>query len=180
MTKKAPEAANQGGEEKKGNAVVFLYTHETVRVKSPRIAEVRFKEFAVFARRRGLSAEDLAERFRGRVERPGEFFHRVLAGSHPETLVPYQSVIDFFHAANHGALPCSRARSCACGCGSPAFDKKKWASPGCRTRARRAEVMDRQKGDRQAVDFVDSKVRQNQGTATTALTKRETASEELI
>jgi hypothetical protein len=40
--------------------------------------EVTFKDFATLARSRGHTAESLAERFRGKIEEPWEFFERVM------------------------------------------------------------------------------------------------------
>lgn len=149
-----------------------MYTHDAIKVKSPSIVEVTFKEFAVLARRRRWSAEALAARFRGQIPNPMDFFNCALSGRHPGVVVPYRSVIEFFQEQKSEQLTfpgAARHRACACGCGEIVFPGRKWSRPGCRTKARRAGVTDRQKGDRQALDFVEPKVRQNRGSATQVL-----------
>src|SRR5258708_32614041 len=46
--------------------------------------EVTFKEFAAVARKRGLTVESLADRFRGKIENPSEFFERVMTYKHED------------------------------------------------------------------------------------------------
>ena len=152
----------------------MFFTHRTTKVKCPSSTEITFREFSALARRRGWTPESLAERFRGRVERPGEFFHRVLAGSHPNTLVPYQSIIDFFHAVNRGALPCSSSRSCVCGCGKAVFGRRKWATSGCKKRVARRNGTDRQSGYVRGIDFVEVTSDQNRATVPLVLPAHET------
>lgn len=41
---------------------------------------ITFKEFASLAKRRGWTPEYLAQKFRGKIDGPSEFFHRVLSG----------------------------------------------------------------------------------------------------
>ena len=141
------------------------------------LPEVTFREFAARARRRRWTPESLGARFRGRIPNPIDFFGRALSGRHPDIVIPFRSVIEFFEEqqAEQLAIPGAvQHRLCACRCGAPVYDRKRWATPGCRTRARRAEVTDRPNGDRQAVDFVDAKLRQNRGTATQLLTEQKT------
>ena len=62
---------------------------------------VSYSEFAQLARRRGWTAAFLAERFRGKIEQPREFFERILAGSSKcqnlsASLIPYRSVLEFY------------------------------------------------------------------------------------
>jgi hypothetical protein len=97
-----------------------------------------------------------------------------LAGHQPNVLVPYQSVLDFFHAANRGALPCSRSRLCACDCGKAVFGRRKWATNGCKKRVARRNGTDRHSGSDRARDFVEVKPGQNRGTAASILPTHET------
>ena len=100
--------------------------------------EVTFSDFAKLANRHGLTPEYLAERFANKIERPSEFFHRVFQGQYAAVVIPYRSVLAFYvlelecHQDSIG-----QHRNCACGCGQAVFDRKKWASPGCRKRLQR-------------------------------------------
>lgn len=74
-----------------------------------------------------------AERFPNKIERPSEFFHRVFQARHAAVMIPHRSVLDFYTSALHDHQDSiGRHNPCACGCGQPAFDRKKWASAGCR------------------------------------------------
>ena len=103
--------------------------------------EITFKDFAALASKRGHTAESLAERFRGKIEEPREFFERVMScrwrgEDRSNVVIPYRSVtqgLHYFQDSN------AKHRQCACGCGLPVFDRQKWASPGCRQRAARRE-----------------------------------------
>jgi hypothetical protein len=109
--------------------------------------EITFSDFAKLAQRRGLTPEFLAERFSGKIDRPSEFFHRVFQGQYAAVVIPYASVLAFYTAELHchqDAL--GRHNVCACGCGQPVFDRKKWASAACRQKAARAKVTDTKKG----------------------------------
>jgi hypothetical protein len=85
-----------------------------------------------------------------------------LSPHHSTNIIPYRSVIEFYLAAeaspNAGPL-------CVCGCGRPVFDRKKYALPGCKTRAAREKVRDHQFLKTQWVDFVDARQLQNRVTA---------------
>ncbi len=48
--------------------------------------EVAFKEFAAVAKKRGLTVESLADRFRGKIENPSEFFERVMTCKYADPL----------------------------------------------------------------------------------------------
>jgi hypothetical protein len=126
--------------------------------------EVTFKDFGAVAKKRGHTAESLAERFRGKIENPSEFFERVMtcryhSADRSWVVIPYRSVLEFYNEELHYFQDSNtKHRQCACGCGLPVFDRKKWASPGCRQRVARKNVTDTQKGVRQAVDFVEAKV----------------------
>jgi hypothetical protein len=129
--------------------------------------EVTFGDFAKLAHRRGLTPEYLAERFTEKIERPSEFFHRVFQGQHAAVVVSFRSVLVFYSSE----LECyqdssGRHRACACGCGQPVFDRKKWASAGCKKRASRNNVTDGEKGLGQVVDFAEARPGQNRQVAT--------------
>jgi hypothetical protein len=102
------------------------------------MTEITFKVFAKLAIKRGHTAETLADRFRGKVEQPTEFFERVLTCRHKhedrsDVVIPYRSVIEFYSSELHYFADANQKhRRCACGCGAPVFDRKKWASPACR------------------------------------------------
>jgi hypothetical protein len=114
--------------------------------------EVTFKDFATVARKRSHTAESLAERFRGKIENPSEFFERVMTCRYhgedrSDVVIPYRSVPEFHNEELHYFRDSNQKhRQCACGCGLPVFDCKKWAFPGCRQKIARGEVTDVQKG----------------------------------
>jgi hypothetical protein len=100
--------------------------------------EVTFGDFSKLATRRGLTPEYLAERFTDKIERPSEFFHRVFQGQHAAVVIPYRSVLAFYVAElNCHQESIGSHRTCACGCGEAVFDRKKWASSGCKKRLQR-------------------------------------------
>jgi hypothetical protein len=135
---------------------------------------VTFKAFAALARKRSWTVQSLAARFRGRIQNPAEFFNRILDAKSPDNLVPYRSVIEFY--AESQTKPAEAARpTCACGCGRAVFDRKKWATPGCRTKAQRKKVQNEQKWLGQLIDFVKPRLRQNRRTGTLPLTERRVA-----
>lgn len=64
---------------------------------------------------------------------------RVFQGQYAAVVIPYRSVLAAFYVLE---LEChqdsiGQHRTCACGCGQAVFDRKKWASPGCRKRLQR-------------------------------------------
>jgi len=105
--------------------------------------EITFKNFAVLARKRGHTVESLADRFRGKIENPSEFFERVMncrykGEDRSWVVIPYRSVIEFYNEERHYFHDSNQKhRQCACGCGAPVFDRKKWASPACKKRIQR-------------------------------------------
>ena len=143
------------------------------RQAHPSIPLVTFKEFAALARRRGWTAQSLAERFRGRIGNPAEFFHRVLSNKFDDSMIPFRSVIDFYDLAITGPQKADRLR-CACGCGRVVFDRKRYALPGCKTRAAREKVRDAAVSEQVTLDFVDFSQLQNRGMATLPLTAPKT------
>jgi hypothetical protein len=106
--------------------------------------QITFADFARLAARRHLTAESLAKRFRGIIENPSEFFHRVFEPKNAAAIIPYRSAIAFYTQEMSFYQEKGRSRMCACGCGEPVFDRKKWALPACRKRIQR-------NGERQAV-----------------------------
>jgi hypothetical protein len=139
---------------------VSLFNREIIfRRETTTMREVTFGDFAKLATRRGLTAECLAERFTDKIERPSEFSHRVFQGQYAAVVIPYRSVLAFYIAE----LDCHQDSTgkhnvCACGCGQPIFDRKKWASSACRQKVARQKGTDTQKGLSQIVDFVDPRL----------------------
>jgi hypothetical protein len=111
--------------------------------------EISFGNFCKLAKSRGHTVESLADRFRGKIENPSEFFERVMSCRYrgkdrPWVVIPYRLVIEFYKEGLHyfkDSHP--EQRRCACGCGAPVFDRKKWASSACKKRIQRS-------GERQA------------------------------
>jgi hypothetical protein len=107
--------------------------------------EITFKEFAQLAKRRGHTVDSLTDLFRGKIEDPREFFGRVMSCRYrgedrSNVLIPYRSVIEFYRQDCHFFKDLNPGqRSCACGCGLPVFDRKRWASSGCKKRMQRRE-----------------------------------------
>ena len=58
--------------------------------------EVTFKDFASLARRRGHSQRMLAHRFKGEIDNPAEFVHRLMEGKCGDVVIPYRSVLAFY------------------------------------------------------------------------------------
>jgi len=110
--------------------------------------EITFKDFASVAKKRGHTAESLADRFRGKIESPSEFFERVMSCRHKgedrsDVVIPYRTVLEFYSQELHYIQDSNQKhRQCACGYGAPVFDRKKWASPGCRQRVARQKSTD--------------------------------------
>lgn len=126
------------------------------------IGKPSFNDFASLSRQRAWTAQSLADRFRGKIENPAEFFHRVLEGKSPDSPIPYRSVIEFFAASQEIAAQ-GNAPACACGCGRTVFDRKRYALPGCKTRTARRKasgVTNAINRDGQNADFVDARRRQ--------------------
>lgn len=135
---------------------------------------ITFRDFAELARRRGWTVDDLAGRFNGCIERPTEFFTRVLSGKFKDSVIPFRGVLEFYQAAVAG--PRSSARpTCACGCGRVVFDRKRYALPGCKKKTAREKVRDLQNHDGQMLDFVDDRRRQNRRVGPLLLTEHRRA-----
>jgi len=109
--------------------------------------EVTFRDFAALAKRRGWTPEFLAEEFRGKIEEPSDFFHRVLSCKYrgedrSGVVIPYQSVLDLYHKELSPLIVEGNVRLCECKCGRRVHGKKSYASGACRKRMerRRAET----------------------------------------
>jgi hypothetical protein len=109
------------------------------------VNEIPFGNFVKLAKSRGHTVESLADRFRGKIENPSEFFERVMTCKYKgedrsDVVIPYRSVLDFYSQELHyfGDSQ-AKHRRCACGCGAPVFDRKKWASSACKKRIQRNE-----------------------------------------
>jgi hypothetical protein len=98
---------------------------------------VTYGQFAALAKAQGWTAQFLAEKFRGSLEKPAEFFHRVLDPKNGDLVIPYRSVMDFYRASVQSAAGDPAVKRCACGCGRPLFGRKRSASGACRVRMHR-------------------------------------------
>ena len=78
--------------------------------------EVSFRDFAALANRKGWTPEFLACEFRGKVDGPSEFFHRVLGGKHGDVAIPFHSVLDFYQKELSPLMQDEAVRLCVCGC----------------------------------------------------------------
>jgi hypothetical protein len=60
-------------------------------------------------------------------------------------VIGYRSILEFYSQELHYFQDSNQKhRQCACGCRQPAFDRKKWASPGRRQRVARQKATDTQ------------------------------------
>jgi len=98
--------------------------------------EVSFRNFAALAKRKGWKPEFLAVQFRGKVDSPSEFFHRVLGGEHGNVVIPFHTVLDFYHQEQSPLIQ-DEAVMCACGCRKPVSGRQRYSSGSCRLRAYR-------------------------------------------
>ena len=93
--------------------------------------EVTFKDFSELARRRGWTVQFLAERFRGIIEEPTEFFTRVLACRYQgeyrgDVTIPYRSILEFYRTElTFRQQETGRERFCAGGCGTRGLGPEK-------------------------------------------------------
>jgi len=100
--------------------------------------EVTFRDFASLAKRREWTPEFLAEKFRGRIEGPSEFFHRCLNGK-PNwgVVIPYGSALDLYWRELSPLIEEKAVRFCVCGCQRRVYGRKQYAGSYCRNRAYR-------------------------------------------
>lgn len=104
--------------------------------------EVTFRDFSALAKRRGWTPEFLAEEFRGKIEEPSEFFHRVLSCRYKGedrswVVIPYRSVLEFYHKELSPLIAEGNVRLCECKCGRRVHGRKSYASAACRKKMER-------------------------------------------
>lgn len=98
---------------------------------------VTYGQFAALAKAQGWVAQFLAERFRGKIESPSEFFHRLIDPEKADCAIPYLSVLEFYLQKIATLAKDPKQKSCACGCGRPLFGRKKLATGYCRVKMSR-------------------------------------------
>lgn len=127
--------------------------HESVWSSLGRAALVivTFNDFAVLARRRLWTAEFLAQKLKGKIEGPLEFFHRVLGGRQADVAIPYRSVLEFYHKELSPLLKEGEIRLCLCGCGSRVYGRKRYASAACRKKAERGRSVTLERSSEKAL-----------------------------
>ncbi len=110
--------------------------------------EVTFRDFAALAKRRGWTPQFLAEEFRGKIEEPSDFFHRVLSCKYKGedrsgVVIPYRSVLELYHKELSPLIVEGKVRLCECKCGRRVHGRKSYASMACQKRMerRRAETI---------------------------------------
>jgi len=118
--------------------------------------EVSFKDFGVLAQRRGWTAEFLAEEFRGKIEEPSEFFHRVLSCKYKGEdrswiILPYRSVLEFYHRELSPLIAEGNVRLCECKCGRRVHGRKSYSSVSCRKRMERRRSETPKRGSKKAM-----------------------------
>lgn len=111
---------------------------------------VTFRDFAALAKRRGWTPEFLAEEFKGKIEGPSEFFHRVLSGKQADVVIPYRSVLDFYHKELSPLVEQGDVRLCVCGCGRRVHGRKQYAGNACRKRMERGRSQTPKRGSEKA------------------------------
>jgi len=127
---------------------------ETVIIKGiERIVppEVTFRDFASLAKRKGWTAEFLAEEFRGKIEEPSDFFHRVLSCKYKgedrsSVVIPYLSVLEFYNRELSPLIVEGTVRLCECKCGRRVHGRKSYASVACRKRMERKRSLTPKRG----------------------------------
>ncbi len=112
--------------------------------------EVTFRDFAALANRKGWTPEFLAGEFRGKVDGPSEFFHRVLGRKFGDMVIPYQSVLDLYHKELSPLIAEQTVRLCACGCQRQVRGRKRYASSYCRLKVHRKGSQTSKRGSEKA------------------------------
>ncbi len=140
-------------------SITSLQERETIVVNGgkrivPR--EVTFKDFAALAKRRGWTPEFLAEEFRGKIEEPSDFFHRVLSCKYKGedrsgVVIPYRSVLEFYHKELSPLIAEGNVRVCECKCGRRVHGRKSYASVACRKRMERRRSETPKRGSEKAI-----------------------------
>ena len=108
--------------------------------------EVSFRDFAALANRRGWTPESLAGEFRGKVDSPSEFFHRVLDSKHGDVVIPFHAVLDLYHKELSLFMEDEAVRLCVCGCQRRVHGHKRYASSYCRLKVHRQGSLTAQRG----------------------------------
>ncbi len=108
--------------------------------------EVSFRDLAALANRKGWTPEFLAGEFRGKVDSPSEFFHRVLDSKHGKLVIPYRPVLDLYHKELSPLIDEQAIRLCVCGCQKRVYGRKQYASSYCRLRIHRQGSLTAQRG----------------------------------
>ena len=109
--------------------------------------EVTFSDFASLAKRKSWTPEYLAEKFRGEIEGPSEFFHRCLSGKPEwEVVIPYRSVLDLYWQELSPSIEEKSVRFCICGCQRRVYGRKQYAASACRKRAERERSLTLKRG----------------------------------
>ena len=97
---------------------------------------VSFRDLASLAKKRDWTPEFLAEKFKGIIEAPSEFFHRCLCGK-PDwnVVIPFKSVLDFYWRELSPLIEEESVRFCICGCQRRVYGRKQYATSYCRKKA---------------------------------------------
>ena len=121
--------------------------------------EITFKNFSNLAKRRGWTPEFLAEKFKGIIESPSEFFHRCLSGKLDwNTVIPYKSVLDFYWRELSPLIEEKAGRFCICGCQRRVYGRKQFASGYCRLRRHRQRSQTSKRGSEKGTETKDLSV----------------------
>ena len=121
--------------------------------------EVTFRDFASLVKKREWTPEFLAEKFRGTIEGPSEFFHRCLCGK-PDwnVVIPFKSVLDFYWRELSPLIEEKSVRLCICGCGQRVYGRKQYASSYCRLRGHRQRSQTSKRGSEKGTETKDLSV----------------------
>ncbi len=121
--------------------------------------EVSFRDFAVLAKRRNWTPEFLAEKFRGTIEGPSEYFHRCLNGK-PNwgVVISYRSVLNFYWKELGPLIQEKAVRFCICGCQRRVYGRKQYASGYCRLRRHRQGSQTSKRGSEKGTETKDLSV----------------------
>jgi len=125
--------------------------------------EVTFRDFAALAKRRGWTPEFLAEEFRGKIEGPSEFFHRVLSCKYNGedrswVVIPYASVLVLYLQEISPFVEDKSVRLCICGCQRRVYGRKQYASGYCRLKSHRERSQTIKRGSEKANKHKDLSV----------------------
>ncbi len=152
--KRSAWGVTANGNLKEGESMKGRQRRETVIINGiERIVppEVTFRDFASLAKRKGWTPEYLAEKFRGEIEGPSEFFHRCLSGK-PEwsVVIQYRSVLDLYWRGLSPLIEEESVRFCICGCQRRVYGRKQYASGYCRLKSHRQRSQNIKRGSEKA------------------------------